>query len=80
MELEKKQLLFDLSEMSGYPILLDTIEDMVRLIETAVIRYDLNAGGVDGLLRAKCEAQGARKLQHMLQSHIKQLRLAALKA
>lgn len=80
MDLEKKQALYDLTEEAGWPIFLEYIEEMAKLLETEVVRYDLNSKGLDGLLKAKYEAQGARRLKHLIETHMKQLRMAALKA
>lgn len=78
MNLEKRQILFDLTEDAALPILFEVLEELTRSIELEVIRYDLNARGPEGLVHIKCEAQGARRLKCGLEAHLKILRQKSL--
>lgn len=80
MNAEKKTALYDLTECSGFPVLLEILEELVKLEEKKVLTYDLRTGNRDILLYLKCEAEGARRLAYSLERHLKSLRVAALKA
>lgn len=75
MNAEKRTALADLIDSSGFSVLLEVIEEIVKSEENRLLKYDLRTGDHNGLLYLKCEADGARKLANHLQN-----RLAALKA
>lgn len=56
------------------------LEKLVAQQELEVLKYDIKTRDKDGLLWAKCEAYGARRLLVSLQQHIKSLRVAASNA
>jgi hypothetical protein len=80
MNAEKRTALVDLTECSGFPVLLEVLDDLVKLEESKLLKYDLRDGNSNTLLITKCEADGARKLAYSLQKYLKTLRGAALKA
>lgn len=80
MDAERKIALIDLMESSGYPVLLEVIDELVKLEESKVLKYDLRDGNTNSLLITKCEADGARKLAYSIQKYLKTMRVAALKA
>lgn len=80
MNAEKKTALVDLIECSGFTVLVEVMEELVRLEEARLLKYDLRTGDSNGLLIAKCEADGARKLSNALQTYLRTTRVAASKA
>jgi len=61
LSIEEKELLLELLDSDGLPILLRVIESKVEDLEAKVLRFNL-AEGVEALAYEKARAEGARKL------------------
>lgn len=75
---EERELLRDLLfNHDGAKVFLSVLEHLVGAVEKDVLRYSLVDSDDDahGLLRVKCEAQGARKLFSLFRSHLQGIRL-----
>lgn len=74
MNAEKKTALVDLIESSGFSVLMEVIEELVRLEQNKLLKYDLRNGAPHELTYLKCESDGARRLANSINLYMKNLK------
>jgi hypothetical protein len=73
MTQEQKEELVELMSHPGYPVLMGALKHSLKLMESEVLKYNLETGSDKQLSFLKCRAEGAAKLVSAVERQLEAL-------